>query len=312
MPLTNPLFRNNARIRDAAENAPAMRRGERDHEAVRILQNALIGVGAATMRRSIRPDGTLDGDYGGETVAAVARFQATVGLADEGRNGDGVAGRLTWKALDEKAPSQPAPVSITTTPVVTPRAETEQTLGPNTIRLPTATVLLREYRRFRDVQGMPCGQETITNQCAIRMSVALMRADIGFHFDRSKIKYTHSSTNRRCGTGVAHNASASRLIGYLRGIWTFQRYSKAGPGSMTAEQIQNALSGRPGIIYFEDCFERKDGTSGDHIDFWDGSRVMNDRLNYNGPGEREAGEGPNSRRWFRNIRRNLWFLAIPE
>ncbi len=311
MPLSNPLFRNNPRIRNAAENAPPMRRGERDHEAVRILQNALISVGASTMRRSIRSDGTLDGDYGSETVAGVARFQAMVGQAEEGRTGDGIAGRLTWKALDERASREPTPVSITPAPVVTPRAETEQTLGPGSVRLPTASVLLREYRRFRDVQGLPCGQG-ITNQCAVRMSVALMRADIGFYFDRTRIRYTHSASNRRCGTGVAHNTSASRLIEYLRGIWTFQRYSKHGSGAMTAEQIERTLSGRPGIIYFEDCFQRSNGTAGDHIDFWDGSRVMNDRLNYNGPGEREAGEGPSSSRWFRNIRRNLWFLAIPQ
>lgn len=309
MPLTNPQFRDNARIRDAAENAPPMRRGEGNTEAVRILQNALIAVNAATMRRSIRPDGTLDGDYGGETVAGVARFQAMAGQAEEGRQGDGVAGRLTWRALDERAPHEPVPVSVTAAPNVTPRAETTETLGPGAIRPPTAAVLLREYRRFREVNGMPCGQD-ITNQCAIRMSVALMRSDIGFHFDRTRIRYTHSASNRRCGTGAAHNASASRLIDYLRGIWTFQRYSKAGSNAMTADQIQRAISGRPGIIYFEDCFERSDGSAGDHIDFWDGSRVMNDRLNYNGPGEREAGEGPSSDRWFRNIRRELLFLAI--
>jgi peptidoglycan hydrolase-like protein with peptidoglycan-binding domain len=311
MPLTNPLFLGNARIRNAAENSPPMRRGERDGEAVRILQNALIGVGAATMRRSIRSDGILDGDYGGETVAGVGRFQAMTGQADEGRNGDGIAGRLTWQALDERAPKEPVSVSVTPTPVVTPRAETAETLGPGAIQLPSASVLLREYRRFREVQGLPCGQD-VTNQCAVRMSVALMRADIGFYFDRTRIRYTHSASNRRCGTGAAHNASASRLIGYLRGVWTFQRYSKRGSGGLSADQIERTLSGRAGIIYFEDCFRRTDGTAGDHIDFWDGSRVMNDRLNYNGPGERDAGDGPSSSRWFRNIPRELWFLAVPQ
>ena len=78
-----------------------------------------------------------------------------------------------------------------------------------------------------------------------------------------------------------------------------------------AAQIEQAITGRPGIIYFEDYFQRTDGSAGDHIDFWDGSRVMNDRLDYNGPGEREPGEGPSSSRWFRNIRRELLFLQIP-
>lgn len=311
MPLTNPLFRDNARIRDAAENAPPMRRGERNEEAVRILQNALIAVNAATMRRSIRQDGSLDGDYGSETVAGVARFQAMAGQAEDDGRGDGIAGRLTWTALDARAPHQPVPVSITPAPSVTPRAESTETLGPGGVSPPTASALLSEYRRFREVNGLPCGQN-ITNQCAVRMSVALMRCDIGFHFDRTRIRYTHTASNRRCGTGVAHNTSASRLIAYLQRFWSFQRYSKSGSNALTAAQIQQAISGRPGIIYFEDCFRRTDGTSGDHIDFWDGSRVMNDRLDFNGPGEREAGEGPSSSRWFRNIRRELLFLAIPD
>jgi len=143
------------------------------------------------------------------------------------------------------------------------------------------------------------------------MSVALLRCDIGLHFDKKKIKYMHSASNKGCGTGVAHNASASRLIKYLREIWTFQRYSKTGAGALTAEQIQRTLTYKSGIIYFEDCFKRKDGSAGDHIDFWDGTHVMNDLLDYNGPGEREPGDGVSSARWFKNIPKKLYFLTIP-
>ena len=134
------------------------------------------------------------------------------GQADDGR-GDGIAGRLTWQALDREAPHQPVPVSITPAPVVTPPGRKRTDAGARFAEnCRAAAVLLREYRRFREVNGLPCGQG-ITNQCAIRMSVALMRSDIGFHFDRTRIRYTHTASNRRCGTGVAHNASASRLIG---------------------------------------------------------------------------------------------------
>lgn len=310
MALTNPVFSANQRIRNAAENAPPMRRGESDEEAVRILQNALLAVHAGTFRRSIRRDGSLDGDYGSETVATVSRFQERVGLAREGR-GDGIAGRLTISQLDTaSAAAPPAQASLTPAPIVTPNPETPETLGPSSVQIPSAADLRREYGRFREIRGKPCGQGGISNQCAIRMSVALMRCDIGFFFDRSAIEYTHSATNRSCGTGVEHNASASRLMGYLKTIWTFHKYSKTGSGGLSATQIQTAVSGRSGIIYFEDCFRRSNNTAGDHIDYWDGEHTMNDLLAYNAQGEWSPGDGRSSDRWFRNSPRNIWFLPV--
>jgi len=310
--LKNPMFRDNLRIRNAALNAPPMRRGERDKEAVRILQNALIAVKASTMRRSIRPDGTLDGDYGSETVAAVARFQGAVGQAVNGsKTGDGIAGRLTWKALDERAPHRPVPTSITAAPLITPRAETLQTQNRNKIVLPTKSLLLREYEKFREVDGRPCGQGKL-HQCAVRMSVALMRSDIGFYFDDKKIDYTHTATNPKCGTGTAHNMSSRRLFNYLASIWQFQRFKKSGAGSMTWQKIRDAVSGKAGIVFFEKCFSANDpDVGGNHIDLWDGKRVMNDRMNYNGPGEHKPEDGPLSDRWFRDAKGDVYFLAIP-
>ena len=160
--LSNPLFANNARLVRASENAPPMRRGETDAEAVRILQNALIGVGVTTMRRSVRPDGTLDGNYGGETVEAVKRFQRLVGLVDNTGHGDGMVGRKTMLELDRVAPQRPVPVVLAQEPAPTPHAETPQTTTTTAIRLPTGATMLREYRRFRAVQG----RREISNQCA--------------------------------------------------------------------------------------------------------------------------------------------------
>jgi len=119
-------------------------------------------------------------------------------------------------------------------------------------------------------------------------------------------------SSSRSNSVFEHNASASRLFNYLKTMWTFQKYSKSGRSSQTARQICAAVSGRPGIIYFEDCFTRSNGSvgTGDHIDYWDGASVMNDLLNYNGPGEREPGEDLRSRRWFRKAARNIWFLRL--
>ena len=150
MILQHPLFRNNARIHRAAQNAPAMFRGESDREAVVILQNALIANGAATMRRSIA-NGELDGDYGSETHEGVKRFQIAQGLTDTRGNADGIAGRNTWLALDRETPMVPAPINLTPgSTAVTPPAESPTTTrAPAGARLPRPDDMLREYRRFR-------------------------------------------------------------------------------------------------------------------------------------------------------------------
>lgn len=309
MTLTNPLFAGNARLNAAANNAPAMRRGESDETAVRLIQNALIGCGAATMRQSIRPDGTLDGDYGGETVRGVQRFQSMHGLVGEGRTGDGVVGRDTMQKLDEVAPRQPAQTNLTPGPTVTPPAETPTTArATGTVSLPTSAQMLEQYRRFRDVRGKPC-QRDITNQCAIRMSVALMRCDIGFHFE-GRIEYTHRGGGS-CGVETPHNAGAQRLFDHMRTFWSFTDYRK-GRNGLTADEIHQRVSGRPGIVFFKDCFTRAGSTKkvGDHIDYWDGSHTMNDLLNYNGPGERAADAGVDWGRWFEMSARDVYFLPL--
>lgn len=314
MTLSNPDFAANARIRNAAENAPPMRRGEADAEAVRILQSALVRVGAATLRRSRAADGTLDGDYGGETVRAVQRFQQMMGLTGTDGRGDGIAGRTTWRALDrvttgaEPVPAAPPPAPANP---ATPPAETPATVrATSTVSLPAASRMLAEYRRFRDVAGKPC-QRGITNQCAIRMSVALMRCDIGFHFDNPRLQYTHRGGGS-CGVDQPHNAGAQRLFDHLRTIWTFTKYDKRGSTPFTALQIYAAVTGRPGIIFFKNCFTRAGSTEkvGDHIDYWDGAHTMNDLLDYHGPGERDPGEARNWHHFFEKSEREVWFCPI--
>lgn len=313
MPFKNPDFATNARLRLAAENSPAMSRGEKDEEAVSILQQALIGVGAATMRRSIRSDGTLDGEFGSETVKAVRRFQEMAGLASKG-GGDGIAGRKTLAALDERAPYPPVSPGLVAGPKVIPRAETTKTTeSVSLVKLPTASDMLREYKKFRELKGKPCTPRwrgPIRNQCAIRMTVSLGRVDIGFHLNSAHLK-VHSG--RKCGVDTPHDASASRVFRHLRSIWNFQHFRKTGPGAMSAAQIHGRVLGKKGIVYFEDCFSSKSpDVGGDHIDFWDGSLMMNDRLDYNGPGERAPNEIGNSDRFFKSSKRNIWFLPIPE
>ena len=75
MSLTHPVFIANDRIRRAAVNSPPMSRGEPDRDAVKIMQQALLSVGAATLNRSFT-NGEPDGIYGTETIEALRRPDA--------------------------------------------------------------------------------------------------------------------------------------------------------------------------------------------------------------------------------------------
>ena len=107
MALTNPRFASNQRLQRAALNAPAIRRGERDRVAVAILQKALVDCGFP-MPRSTRPDGSMDGIFGGETEQKVKDFQEQNGLVNRGGVADGIVGRNTMTTLDRVAPQEPA------------------------------------------------------------------------------------------------------------------------------------------------------------------------------------------------------------
>jgi hypothetical protein len=82
-------------------------------------------------------------------------------------------------------------------------------------------------------------------------------------------------------------------------------------GAQTAEQIIAAVTGRPGIIFFENCYTASSPSGGgDHIDYWNGSVVMNDLLNYNAPNERDLSAITNTNRWFQNARGTIYVLPI--
>lgn len=75
---------------------PTLQEGSKG-PAVIELQNKLAAAGFSP--------GTIDGDFGARTKAAVIAFQRARGLV-----ADGIVGSLTWAALDEPAP-EPVPVS---------------------------------------------------------------------------------------------------------------------------------------------------------------------------------------------------------
>jgi len=290
-----------------------MRRGESDREAVSIVQTALAALGVATLRRSLGSDGTMDGDFGSETERAVKRFQRSVPLVNDRGRPDGILGHDSIHALDARAPASAAGATI---PLAgggaVPRAETATTAAvANRLTVPASADLLDAYQGFLGVRGHPCRRGTVEHQCAVRMSVALGRSDCGFNF----ANWTHGNVHsgrRRCGGVPPHVTGASELAEYLssEGL-PFTQYRKDGPGARTAREIINLVQGRRGIIYFRRCFDRTATARGSHIDYWDGTITMNDRIRYNAGAEAEPG-ARNSSRFFRNAdgdRRmaDVWF-----
>ncbi len=314
--LQSQLFAQNARLNQAFTNSPPMRRGERDTAAVALLQQALRDLNIATMRRSINADGTFDGVYAGETVEAVRKFQEDNGMTNGRRHGDGVVGSDTLGALDFLAaaagltPVAPAPPSS-----VAPSVETQSTLPVGDPRIPNAARMRQEYDRFVDSGGKPCNARRadgpITNQCAIRLSIALGRADIGFHMRAAEgvTLYVHRAGSRNCGghIEVPHDARAQRIYNHISSFWNFTTYRLNR--RQTGADVYDIVSGTPGIVFFDNLRgSRATATAGgDHIDFFDGTRIMNDELNYAAPGE-PRGRNPNTT--FADTRTAIYFLPI--
>ena len=104
MTLTSDRFARNARLQAAAQNSPALKKGEKDKTAVALVQQALVDLGfkmSITMAK-----GKPDGIYGDETVRTVSKFQS-----DHKLTRDGQAGKNTLHELDRlfNSPAPPPP-----------------------------------------------------------------------------------------------------------------------------------------------------------------------------------------------------------
>ena len=93
-------FAVNDRIRRAADNAPPMKPGESDRDAVKILQDALIQAGFP-----IRDGAT--GFYGPQTVTAVQAVERKYGLDTD----SGITGHQVITRLDALLAGKPVPVA---------------------------------------------------------------------------------------------------------------------------------------------------------------------------------------------------------
>jgi peptidoglycan hydrolase-like protein with peptidoglycan-binding domain len=96
--LKSARYAGEPRLEAVFDNNPPMRFGERG-EAVARVQEGLVDDEFA-LSKSTKPDGTLDGIFGGETISVVRGFQSKHELTGPGGVPDGVIGRQTLAALD--------------------------------------------------------------------------------------------------------------------------------------------------------------------------------------------------------------------
>jgi hypothetical protein len=133
------------------------------------------------------------------------------------------------------------------------------------------------------IDSGPC-KAGIRNQCAVRMSVALVRC--GFSLDAFQPRRRVHRGRRACRLAPHHVLGAHELARYLEDIWgAAERFTGAA-----AAGAKDRLLGRTGVIYFNNCFRRSAGgpQTGDHIDLWTGRQYYNQIIHVGAGGDAGA------------------------
>ncbi len=144
----------------------------------------------------------------------------------------------------------------------------------------------RAYEDYR-IDSAPC-KGGVTNQCAVRMSVALERC--GFSLSAFTPPNRVHRGRRSCAMDVPHVLGANELARYLERLWGGPERFRGEAGHKAATSLNN----RHGIIYFNNCFRRNSTDTtmrGDHIDLWNGSQYYNQIIHVGAGGDAGAGAG---------------------
>lgn len=159
------------------------------------------------------------------------------------------------------------------------------------------------WSAFNAQPHRPCTNPTFTNQCAIRVSQALMDCGV----DLSSLRAT------RCWNDKSAYNSKHIIRAEEFAVW-LKRSSLPGLGATeTADpgNFQNELNGKTGIVFFKDYWQRTNETpanrSGDHIDLWNVNRTTGYWFSWT----RDFWEFLSSNYSDRNNSREVWFWSIP-
>lgn len=164
---------------------------------------------------------------------------------------------------------------------------------------PPFQLMKRAYDDYRIDSG-PC-KAGVTNQCAVRMSVALERC--GFSLDAFTPRQRVHRNRAACRLSVPHVLGARELIRYLQEIWGAPERWRGNAVSSAAERVR----GRTGIVYFDNCFTRSGQTrrTGDHIDLWNGTQYYNQLIHVGAGGDASA------RTPLFGRSEEVWFFHLP-
>jgi len=139
---------------------------------------------------------------------------------------------------------------------------------------PQYQFLKQAYDTYLLDEGKPC-QAGVSNQCAVRMSIALGRSGFGLESFQPRSR-VHDGV--RCRTdGIAHVLGANELAQFLtRALFPPEQFSESKKGEGCASAYDK-ITGRKGIVYFNNCFTRGGETKkvGDHIDLFTGTQYYN-------------------------------------
>lgn len=163
---------------------------------------------------------------------------------------------------------------------------------------PPFQLMKRAYDDYR-IDSAPC-KGGVTNQCAVRMSVALERC--GFSLDAFTPQQRVHRNRPACHLSVPHVLGANELVRFLRGMWGTPEIWRGGQTTSAEE----AMRPRTGVVYFDNCFTRsgQEHRTGDHIDLWNGTQYYNQLIHVGAGGDASAGA-----RLFR-LAEEVWFFPL--
>lgn len=148
---------------------------------------------------------------------------------------------------------------------------------------PNYALMRDRYEEYR-TDSAPCKSPGITNQCAVRMSLALVGN--GFSLDDFANQRRIHDGRAACHLEDPHIVGADELHRYLVQVWD---NGTRGHGA----GFRSELAGRKGVVYFNNCFHRStdpEGESrGDHIDLWTGDNYYNELLRVSAGGSARVG-----------------------
>jgi len=165
------------------------------------------------------------------------------------------------------------------------------------VEQPSADLMERAYRDYVDdsehptaasikEKSAPCKDPSITNQCAVRMSVALARC--GFDLEGFQPRRRVHIHNHICQLTIPHVVGAEELARYLKICWPVYQVFKG----RTRRTAAATIADQKGVVYFNNCFHRNTDAegkrTGDHIDFWDGVKYFNEYIHVSAGGTASA------------------------